>query len=215
MEEKNARDNEAAMKRYTKIEKQTDNRFLNLYHMDAVSKDGAPFDYYFASRNPEDRIKARTHENEPEGIAIYAVRKDNPGQLVMLRQYRYPIGDYLYEIPAGLVDKGETPAQSGIREMKEETGLTLEIYEGGEDYFRRPFFMAQGLTDESSTMVYGYAEGEPGGAAPEASEDIEVLFVDRRQAREILAKERVSLRAAFMLMHFIHSQDEYPFAFLE
>ena len=109
-------------------------------------------------------------------------------------------------IPAGLVDKGETPAQSGIREMKEETGLTLEIYEGGEDYFRRPFFMAQGLTDESSTMVYGYAEGEPGGAAPEASEDIEVLFVDRRQAREILAKERVSLRAAFMLMHFIHSQ---------
>ena len=117
--------------------------------MDAVTRSGSTFDYYFASRNPKERLKAITHENRPEGIAIYALCKENPGQIVMIRQFRYPLNDYMYEIPAGLVDPGETPEQSAIREMKEETGLTLEIYEGGDVCFRRPFFMAQGLTDES------------------------------------------------------------------
>ena len=75
--------------------------------------------------------------------------------------------------------------------------------------------MAQGLTDESSVMVYGYAVGEISTAAQEESEDIEVLFIDREQARNILATERVSVRAAYMLMNFIHAKDEAPFAFLE
>lgn len=203
------------MERCKKIEKLTENPFLNLYHIDAVTKTGKEFNYYFASRNKEDKLKACTHSNEPEGIAIYAIRRENPGQIVMIRQFRYPLNDYMYEIPAGLVDAGETPAQSAIREMKEETGLTLEVYEGGDDCFRKPFFLAQGLTDESSVMVYGYAVGEISAAGQEESEDIEVLFVDRKQARKILATERVSVRAAYMLMNFIHAKDEEPFAFLD
>lgn len=203
------------MERCKKIDKLTDNPFLNLYHIDAVTKTGKEFNYYFASRNKEDKLKACTHSNEPEGIAIYAVRRENPGQIVMIRQFRYPLNDYMYEIPAGLVDAGETPAQSAIREMKEETGLTLEVYEGGDDCFRKPFFLAQGLTDESGVMVYGYATGEISTRGQEESEDIEVLFVDREQARKILATERVSVRAAYMLMNFIHAKDEEPFAFLD
>ncbi len=203
------------MKRCKKIEKLTNNPFLNLYHIQATTKKGKNFDYYFASRNNEQKIKAYTHCNEPEGIAIYAIRKENPGQLVMIRQFRYPLNDYIYEIPAGLVDVGETPEQSAVREMKEETGLFLEVYEGGDACFRRPFFLAQGLTDESSVMVYGYAVGEISTVAQEESEDIEVMLVDREQARNILATESVSARAAFMLMNFIHSSDEDPFGFLK
>ena len=203
------------MERWKDIEKLTQNPFLNLYHMDAVTKNGKIFSYYFASRNPEDRIKVRTQDRNPEGIAIYAIRKEAPGQLVMLRQFRYPLGTYMYELPAGLVDAGETPEESAVREMKEETGLSLEAYEGGDACFRNPFFLAQGLTDESGVMVYGYASGEVSAKGQEESEDIEVLFVDKEQARRILAKERVSVRAAFMLMNFIHACEEDPFSFLE
>lgn len=203
------------MERCGKIDKLTDNKFLNLYHIDAMTKKGDHFDYYFASRNQEERIKARTHENQPEGIAIYAVRKENPNEIVMIRQFRYPLNDYIYEIPAGLVDSGETPAQSAVREMKEETGLTLEVYEGGDACFRRPFFMAQGLTDESSSMVYGYAVGEISTKEQEDSEDIEVLFVDKEKARALLTTERLSVRAAYMLMNFIHAKTDDPFGFLD
>ena len=114
----------------------------------------------------------------------------------------------------GKFERGESPEDCILRETKEETGLTLEIYEGGDVCFRRPFFMAQGLTDESSTMVYGYASGEISSLWQEASEDIEVCFVDRKQARAILGSERVSVRAAYMLMQFLHAKDEEPFAFL-
>ena len=47
--------------------------------MDAVTRSGSTFDYYFASRNPKERLKAITHENRPEGIAIYALCKEKSG----------------------------------------------------------------------------------------------------------------------------------------
>ena len=64
-------------------------------------------------------------------------------------------------------------------------------------------------------MVYGYATGEISSAGQEESEDIQVLFVNRQEARRILADERVSVRAAYMLMQFIHADEKKPFAFLD
>ena len=41
----------------------------------------------------------------PEGMAVYAVTEDGE-KLVLVRQYRYPVNDYLYELPAGLIRAG-------------------------------------------------------------------------------------------------------------
>ena len=141
-------------KHYREIEKLTDNPFLNLYHIDALGRDGTPFHYYFASRNDKDNIKHKTHSMSPEGMAVYAVTEDGQ-HLVLVRQYRYPMDDYLYELPAGLIEPGETASEAACREMIEETGWKLEVYEGGEPAFRRGFFLAQGLTDESGSMIFG------------------------------------------------------------
>ena len=88
----------------------------------------------------------------PEGMAVYAVTEDGE-KLVLVRQYRYPVNDYLYELPAGLIEPEETASEAACREMIEETGWKLEVYEGGEPAFRRGFFLAQGLTDESGSMI--------------------------------------------------------------
>ena len=40
--------------------------------------------------------------------------------LIMVRQFRYPLNDYIYELPAGLIDPGESIKETAIREMKEE-----------------------------------------------------------------------------------------------
>lgn len=202
------------MERYRNIEKVTDNPFLNLYHMDTTTKNGNKMDYYFASRNGEDLIKAKTHSMRGEGIAVYAVTRENPRRLVMVRQYRYPLDDYIYEIPAGLVEADETAEAAAVREMKEETGLKLDIYEGGEQYFRGPFFLAQGITDESGKIIYGYADGKVDLNAQEESEEIEVCFVDKQEGRRILAQERVSVRAALLLIQFLQAKEQEPFAFL-
>lgn len=202
-------------KKFTGIQKLTDNPFLNLYHMDALANSGKSFHYYFVSRNQEKNLKIKTGELKPEGIVIYPIWREDPEKIVMIRQYRYPVGDYLYELPAGLVDPGETPEEAAVREMKEETGLDFTVYQGGKDMYRRPFFFGPGFTDETGGAVFGYASGKIDGKYQEDSEDIEVFLADREMAERILETERVSLRCAYLLMQFLHMEQGAPFAFLE
>lgn len=208
-------ENKAEKKKFTEVRKVTDNPFFNLYEMDARTNSGKPFGYYFGSRNDEDHIKLKTKAMNVEGIVIYPVLKEEPDRIVMIRQYRYPLDAYLYELPAGLVDVGETPAQAAIREMKEETGLDFEVFEGGNPAFRRPFFMGAGFTDECSAAVFGYAHGKITDRYLEDSESIQVILADKEEVMRILQEERVSLRGAYLLMQFLHSEAEHPFDFLE
>ena len=202
------------MKKYINIKKESDNKFLNLFHMEALTDAGRPFDYYFVSRRKEDRLKLYTKDIQAEGVVIYPICKEEPEKIVMIRQYRYPLDDYLYELPAGLIDAGETPEQSAIREMKEETGMDFEVYEEGNASYRRPFFMGAGFTDESCNAVFGYASGKISRDDMEDTETIQVLIVDKQEAKRILAEEKVSIRAAYLLMQFIHADKDAPFAFL-
>lgn len=201
-------------KRYTDIRKLTDNRFLNLYEMDALDSKGAPFHYYFASRNGQEKLPLKTGEIMQNGIVIYALWKEDPSKIVLVRQYRYPLDAYIYELPAGLIDRGETAKQAAVREMKEETGLDFEPYENADAAYERPYFLGAGLTDETSTSVFGYANGNISSAFLESTESIEVLLADRQEAKRILREERVSLRAAFLLIPFIQGNDRHPFYFL-
>lgn len=202
-------------RKYTDIRKLTDNRFLNLYEIDALDSKGNPFNYYFASRNQEEKLPLKTGEVKQNGIVIYALLKEDPSKIVMIRQYRYPLDAYLYEFPAGLIDAGETAEGAAAREMKEETGLAFEPYGDADPAYTRPYFLGAGLTDETSTSVFGYASGAISGEFLESTESIEVLLVDRQEAKRILREERVSLRAAFLLIQFLHGDDKAPFAFLK
>ena len=195
-------------------QKLTDNAFLNLYHIDAVDCTGRDFDYYFASRNDGEHIKLRTKDLQPEGIVIYAVTDEPQPRLVLIRQYRYPLDAYIYELPAGLVDAGETPGEAAAREMKEETGLDFTEYTGGQARYRRPFFMGPGFTDETSAAVFGTVAGDVSDAFQESTEDIEVVFADQDMVRGILDTERVSLRGAYLMMQYLGCKGN-PWAFLE
>lgn len=200
--------------KYTDVRKLTDNKFLNLYEMDALTDGGREFHYYFASRNRQEELPLITGRVPGNGIVIYPVWRREPDKLVMIRQYRYPLGMWVYELPAGLIDQGETPCEAAVREMKEETGLDFTPYEGGEGAFRNPLFLGAGMTDETSTSVFGFADGELSGRFLEDTESIEVLLVDKGEALRILRQERLSLRAGFLLMAFLKMSREDPFAFL-
>lgn len=183
--------------------------------MHALTDAGRPFDYFFVSRRKEERLKLYTKDIEAEGVVIYPICKEEPDKIIMIRQYRYPLDDYLYELPAGLIDAGETPSEAAVREMKEETGMDFEVYEAGNAAYRRPFFMGAGFTDESCNAVFGFASGAISRDEMEDTENIQVLIVDKQEAKRILAEEKVSIRAAYLLMHFIHADNNNAFAFLE
>ena len=194
------------------IRKLTNNRYLNLYELDARFRDGTQAPYYVASRRKScETLKAATHDNHPDGVIIYGVYGEKRDKLVLIRQYRYPVDGYVYEFPAGLVEPGEDMADAGIREMFEETGLTFSPVQGGS--CSRPFFTTVGMTDESCGTLFGYCSGTPNAAHLEGSEDIRVVLADREECRRILKEEKVAIMCAYMLMHFIASSGD-PLEFL-
>ena len=193
-----------------KIEKKVGSRFLSYYEMEAVHRDGSVSPYYMVSRNPNpDSLKAVTHKNAPDGVVIYGLYQD---KVVLVRQYRYPIGGFVYEFPAGLVEPGEDKEAAAIRELYEETGLTLHPIPCGS--YGRPFFTTVGMTDESCGTVFGTCEGTPTSRHQEATEEIQVVLADKEECRRILKEEQLSIMCAYMLMHFVASSGD-PFRFLE
>ena len=105
---------------------------------------------------------------------------DEP-QVLLLRQYRYASGGYLYEIPAGRLDEGESPEECAVRELKEETGCTAEHIEPLTSILTTP-----GFTDEviHLFMATGLTHGEPNREPDE--------FVDLVVMRLSEALERIS-----------------------
>lgn len=197
-----------------KVTKTTDNRFLNMYDLDVVTKTGHKGLYHVASRAKDvSDLKLNTHVNKPDGVIIYALYGEKREQVVLIRQYRFSIGGYIYEFPAGLVDEGENYHQAGVRELREETGLTFHPIEVDEMY-SRPYFTTIGMTDESCAAVYGVADGVISRNGLEDGEEIEVVLADRTEIRRILKEENVSLMCAYMMMHFLYEDPEKPFGFL-
>ncbi len=82
----------------------------------------------------------------PGGVTIAALTEEN--ELMFVRQFRYPYMDVLLELPAGKLERGEDPLESGKRELLEEVGCTAESYT-----FLGEFYPTCGYTDE---IIYIY-----------------------------------------------------------
>lgn len=197
------------------LKRQTNNQFLNMYEVDAVRRDGVHFPYYVATRRQPGDLMYETGRLRPDGVVIYPVYRRDPEKLVVIRQFRYPVNAYMYEVPAGLIDAGEDPIKAAVREMKEETGLDFEAFREYDPSLLRPFVQSQGMSDECDVTVFGYADGEITGRAQEATEDIEIFLADRHEIKRILREELVSLRAAYLFLAFLNSDPKAPFEFLK
>jgi ADP-ribose pyrophosphatase len=119
----------------------------------------------------------------PGASAIVPFMSDPEGedpQLLLLRQYRYAAGGYIFEIPAGRLDGNESPAHCAARELKEETGCTAERMESLFTMFTTP-----GFTDEKIHvfMATGLTHGE---SAREADEFVDIVIMRLAEALELI-----------------------------
>ena len=60
------------------------------------------------------------------GVTVAALTDE--GELLFVRQFRYPYGEVILELPAGKLEQGEDPFRAGIRELREETGAVAAKY---------------------------------------------------------------------------------------
>ncbi len=202
--------------RVKEAKKITNNPFLNYYEMTVVNKFGKEHPYYMATRMKDDKLKCQTGEYPADGVLICGVHQGEDGEdrVVLVRQLRYPINAYVYEFPAGLVDEGESPQEAAVREYREETGFHFEPLNLDPALYN-PYYSSVGMTDESVATAYGYATGSMASDGLEENEDLTVVLADRKEAIRILKEEQVCSKCAYLLLHFISSENGRPFRFLE
>jgi 8-oxo-dGDP phosphatase len=93
-------------------------------------------------RMPDDHHAERSVVTHPGAVAVLAL--DDAQRVLMIRQYRHPVGHQLWEIPAGLRDAdGESPLGTAQRELLEETGYTARVWHTLVDYFSSPGFSTE------------------------------------------------------------------------
>ncbi|HEV3157743.1 MAG TPA: NUDIX hydrolase [Candidatus Baltobacteraceae bacterium] len=117
------------------------------------------------------------------GVGIIA--QPTPSSIVLVRQYRHAVGQYLWEIPAGMIDRGEDPVETARRELIEETGFRAQGFRQIRVVFPSPgfcnerihIFLAEGLT--------------VGEAQPEDDERIEIRVWDLDEAWALVERDEL------------------------
>jgi ADP-ribose pyrophosphatase len=87
------------------------------------------------------RITIREVVLHPGGVTAVPVLED--GRLLLIRQFRYPIGKYILELPAGKLDTGQPPLETVARELEEEIG-----YSAGSLKHECTFYTTPGISNE-------------------------------------------------------------------
>lgn len=181
-----------------KIEKVNQLSYLQTFHIHYLTRSGMPRIWEFVSRSNIDRLNDEISNGASysDGTTIFAT--DPTGKYVaLIKEYRIGAGKYMYALPAGLADAGESIADTAIREFKEETGLTLEI-----KHISKARYTSVGLSNERVNMVYGTYTGTPSNTHIEDSEDIEVVIVDRADCQTLLEHQEVPIRTAIALENY-------------
>ncbi len=127
--------------------------------------------------------EAAARQNCAGAVAMICTLKPS-NRLVLVRQYRPPVNKFTIEFPAGLVNHGESPEETAIRELREETG-----YRGKVLRVLPPAYSSPGLTSEATSIVIMEADEAEQGTLQtqfDESEDIETLLVGKHMLEAFL-----------------------------
>jgi ADP-ribose pyrophosphatase len=110
---------------------------------------------------------------------------DERGRVLLVRQYRLPARQYMWELPAGRVDKGETVLKAAKRELREETGYKAKRWTKLASFYVSPGFLAEKMT---IFLAQDLTEGE---AANMEDENIDIEWFQGRKLDEMIAAGKI------------------------
>jgi ADP-ribose pyrophosphatase len=110
---------------------------------------------------------------------------DEKDHVLLVRQYRMPAGQYMWELPAGKVDEGETPAKAAKRELIEETGVRAKKWKKLVSFYPSPGFVQEKMTVFLATGL------EQGEAKPMEDERIETRWFKKKELAELIRTNKI------------------------
>ncbi|KAF2836777.1 hypothetical protein M501DRAFT_959468, partial [Patellaria atrata CBS 101060] len=130
-------------------------------------------DPHGATRDWESAIRPTRPADSPiDGVGILALlHRPSGSEILLQKQFRPPVGGVAIEIPAGLVDEGETAAQAAVRELREETGYVGVAAGVGPIMFNDPGFCNTNLKIVHVTIDLSLPENQPQNLKPKLEEN--------------------------------------------
>lgn len=189
--------------RIKKLNPLAETKFLSLYDAVYNNKKGNEKHWVIASRKNYATLSEQFFQGKEEGIdaVILATLHKETNCLVLIKQFRVPLNDYVYELPAGLIDNGESIETAVRRELMEETGLTLLDINYAKS--AKKVYASAGMTDECASIVYCSCEGILSNKYLEDDEDIEAILITKQKAKELLVQDaKMDMRAFLVLQSF-------------
>ena len=142
-----------------------------------VVYDGAVITMHRDTLRQDGRTEEREVVDHADSVAVVCL--DERSRVLLVRQYRHPVGDMLWELPAGLLDSpGEDPLDAARRELAEETGVRAGHWERLLRMHPSP-----GMTGER-VHIFLARDLTQGDAEPEPDEDLRPAWVPLDEAVE-------------------------------
>lgn len=129
--------------------------------------------------------KSAAREIIEHGGAAAVVPVLGDGRIVLIKQYRKPVEKSLLEIPAGKLDRGETPLECARRELEEETGYKALSFEKLLVFYPTPGYSSEKIT------VFKAENLEETAKRPDDDEFIEVLELGKKETGELIKTGRI------------------------
>jgi ADP-ribose pyrophosphatase len=137
-------------------------------------------------RMPNGRAVVVDVVRHPRSVVLIPVPE--PGHVILVRQYRYAVNAFLWELPAGSVDTGESPEQAARRECHEEIGKVP-----GTIVRLAALYPTPGYCDEEMVFFRLSSLEEPTeAAAMDEDEDIEAKMFELREARDMVRRGEIT-----------------------
>ena len=119
------------------------------------------------------------------GDAVCMVPVDSEGNVLLVRQYRKAVGEELLEVPAGGVEEGESPEETAVRELQEETGFAPGRLEKLAFFWMAPGYSSEGM------HAYLATDLAPGSLTQEEDEDVRVERYPLARVPDLIASGQV------------------------
>lgn len=174
--------------KFEHIEKRQEGKFIHRYDITYRTEDGNEKIYEMISRDSSVRNLADLQKKDPDAVVL--IIHDKSGERLLLnKEFRLALGDWVINFPAGLIDAGETPEESAKRELKEETGLDLVKITD----ILPLSYSAIGFSNESNVCVLGIAEGTFQESTSDV-EEIEAGWYTKEEVRKLMQNETFAAR---------------------